>query len=204
MYEKFKMAIIDFIERAEEIHNLVGIVLFGSALSCETSKKSDIELLLIFNSDHNPEAREESEIAHRIASDIFTKYNLAHSFSFTFLNQKKTEEVGPDFLWNVAKEGILVWAKPKDIFSIEPLSSLEPMMICRYSIKGLREKDRRGFLRCLYGGKKRIINKSKERLGPGALLIRADKFNKIKETFDRFGIKDYSVRKLWGTREHAQ
>lgn len=202
MNEKFKIAIIDFIERAEEIPNLIGIVLFGSALSCEISQKNDIELLLIFDSGHNPEAREESKIAHRIASDIVTKHSLAHSFSLVFLNQKKIEKAEPDFLWNVAKEGILVWAKPKDILSREPHPSLEPMMICRYSIKGLKEKDRRGFLRHLYAGKKRIINKSEERLGPGTLLIRADKFNKIKETFDRFGIKDYYVKKLWGQRRN--
>lgn len=198
IYEKFKLAIADFLEKAGEIPNLVGVIIFGSALTGDVSKKSDIDLLLIFSCNHNPEVSEESKIAREIASEICLKHDLAHSFAFVFFNQKRPQEIELDFLWNIAKEGILIWARPKEIISKKPHPSLEPMLMVKYSIQDLKEKDRRRFLRHLYTSKKSIINKKEERLGPGTLLVKASKFDRIKELFDEFKIKNYSLKKLWG------
>jgi predicted nucleotidyltransferase len=198
IYDKFKLPLIDFVERAEEIPNLVGVVLFGSARTGDISKKSDIDILLVFDCDHDPEVADESTIAHRIASEISAKYDLAHSFSFVFLNLKKPSETETDFLWNIAKEGILIWGKPEEVVLKKRSPALKPLIFCRYSIRDLKEKDRRRFLRRLYDSKKGLVNKRKERVAPGALLLKAQKFEKVKELFDEFNIRDYIVKKLWG------
>jgi predicted nucleotidyltransferase len=195
--ERFKPPIIDFIDRAKEIPNLVGIVLFGSAVTGDISKKSDIDLLLIFDSDHNPEIGMESEIAHRIASDISLKRDLTHPFSFVFVNQRNMKEIELDFLWNVVRDGILIWGRAEDVIMKRDHPSLEPMVIIRYSMKELSEKDKRRLLRYLYSSKRSMVDKKTERLGPGTLLLKAEKFDGVKDVLDSFGIR-YSVRKIWG------
>lgn len=93
-------------KKEEEILNLIGIVLFGSVITGDISKKSDIDLLLVFDSEHNPEIDKESEIAHKIVTEISTKHDLKHPFSLIFANKRHMGEMGPDFLWNVVREGI--------------------------------------------------------------------------------------------------
>ena len=195
--EQFKPPIIDFIDRAKEIPNLVGIVLFGSAVTGDISKKSDIDLLLIFDSDHNPEIGMESEIAHRIASDISIKRDLTHPFSFVFVNQRNMKEIELDFLWNVVRDGILIWGRAEDVIMKRDHPSLEPLVIIRYSMKELSGKDKRRLLRYLYSSKRSMVDKKTERLGPGTLLLKAEKFDGVKDVLDSFGIR-YSVRKIWG------
>jgi predicted nucleotidyltransferase len=194
--ERFKQPIIDFIDRADKIPNLIGVVLFGSVVTGDISKKSDIDLLLVFDTDHNPEIGKEAKIAREIASNISIKYDLPYPFSFVFINKRNMKEIEPDFLWNVCKEGILIWGKPEDILMKSPHPSLEPMMLIRYSVKDLNEKDKRRLLRTLYASKKKLINKKSERLGPGTILTNARKFDKFKEVLDRFNVK-YSVKKIW-------
>ncbi|NOR78180.1 MAG: hypothetical protein GQ523_07140 [Methanophagales archaeon] len=195
--ERLKLPIIDFIDRAEEIPNLVGIVLFGSAVTGDISEKSDIDLLLIFDSDHNPEIGMESEIAHKIASDISLKRDLTHPFSFVFVNQRNMKEIELDFLWNVVRDGILIWGRAEDVIMRRDHPSLEPMVLIRYSMKELSEKDKRRLLRHLYNSKRSMVDKKTERLGPGTLLLKAEKFDGVKDVMDSFGIR-YSVRKIWG------
>lgn len=162
------------------------------------SEKSDIDLLLIFDSDHNPEIGMESEIAHKIASDISLKRDLTHPFSFVFVNQRNMKEIELDFLWNVVRDGILIWGRAEDVIMRRDHPSLEPMVLIRYSMKELSEKDKRRLLRHLYNSKRSMVDKKTERLGPGTLLLKAEKFDGVKDVMDSFGIR-YSVRKIWGT-----
>ena len=195
IYEKFKEPLIDFIERANEIPNLIGVVLFGSAITGDVSKKSDIDLLLVTKSPSNPEIGKESEIAHSITSEISKKFNLEHSFSLTFynLNQKDVE---PDFLWEVEKEGIIIWAKPELILNVDLEKTLKPKLIYSYSLKGLKEKDKRALIRKLYESKSKLIKK-KEKIAPGVFIIDAEKEPLIENLFKRLNLKNYSINKVW-------
>jgi len=198
IYEGFKNAIIDFISRADEIPNLIAAILYGSTLTGDISKKSDIDIMLVFDCDHNPELGEESRVTHKISSEIAAKYDLIHSFSFVIINQRKIGEVEADFLWNIIKEGIVIWGKPELVLAKEPHPSLQPMVLISYSIKNLSNSEKRTLLRRLYSsyGKIELINKKKERLGPGTILVNAKKFDEIKKVFDRFNVR-YLVKKLW-------
>jgi len=139
----------------------------------------------------------EAEIAHKVASDISVKYDLPYPFSFVFVNKGNMIEIESDFLWNVVKEGVVIWGKPQDILMKSPHPSLEPLMLIKYSVKELNEKNKRKFLRWLYTSKKKIIEKREEKLGPGVLLIKAEKFEETKRVFDKFNVK-YSTKKIWG------
>ena len=195
--EKLKLPLIDFVDKANTIPNLVGIIAFGSVVTGDISKKSDIDLLLVFNVNHDPEVGKEAKVAHEIASHISIKYDLPYPFSFVFVNKANMKDTESDFLWNVTKEGVIIWGKPQDILMKEPHPTLEPLVLVRYSVKELNGKNRRKLLRWLYSSKKKIIDKKNEKLGPGVLLIKARKFEEIKKIFDKFDVK-YSIKKFWG------
>jgi len=74
------MPLMEFIRRAHEIPNLKGAVLFGSVVKGELTKKSDIDILLLFDTDHNPEIGDEMDGALRLSSDIAKKYDLPIPF----------------------------------------------------------------------------------------------------------------------------
>lgn len=78
--------------------------------------------------------------------------------------------IEPDFLWNIAREGILIWGKPGDLLLREPLASLEPLLLISYSLKGLRE----------------------EKLAPGVILIRGEKLEES-GTFREIRSKECSI-----------
>lgn len=195
--EELKLPLIDFADRISKIPKITGIVLFGSVLTGNMSKKSDIDLLLIFDTNHDLETGKEAKLVQQAASEISSKYDLAYPFSFVFINKKNIGEIESDFLWNVTKEGVVIWGKPQDILMKAPHPSLEPLMLVRYSVKELNERNKRKLLRWLYTSKKRIIADPKEKWGPGVLLINAEKYEEIKKIFDRFDVK-YSIRKIWG------
>jgi predicted nucleotidyltransferase len=194
---KFKLPIIDFVSRADEIPNLVGVVLYGSAVTGDVSKKSDIDLLLLFDCDHNPEIGEEASIARRISSDISLKHDLAYPFSFVFVNLRELKEIEPDFLWNVTREGIVVWGKPEELISRKPHPSLKPLVVVSYSVNNLSGNNKRRLLRRLYTSKNRLLDKKTDRLGPGTILVSAEKFEEVRKLFDKFHVK-YSLKKVWG------
>lgn len=196
IYEDFKKPLMEFVNRSSDIPNLLGVVLFGSAVTGDVSKKSDIDLLLVTRSSGNPEIGEESKVARKIASDIAKKYSMEHSFSFTFYNVKESD-VETDFLWEVAKEGIPIWVKMDYFFKGKFKDILKPKFLCSYSLKGLREKNRRAVIRKLYELKSSLISKEKEKVAPGVFLVDAKKESAIRELFSKYGVKDYSIKKVW-------
>ncbi|MCL0078515.1 nucleotidyltransferase domain-containing protein [Dehalococcoidia bacterium] len=195
--ERFKLPIIDFVSRANEIPNLVSVVLYGSAVTGGISKKSDIDLLLLFDCEHDPELGEEASIAHEISSDVSLKHDLAFPLTFVVVNLRDLEEIESDFLWNVVREGIVVWGKPEDVISKEPHPSLKPLVVVSYSVNDLSETDKRKLLRRLYTCKNKLLDKTIDRLGPGTLLVTAEKFETASELFDKFHVK-YSLKRVWG------
>jgi len=195
--EDLKLPLIDFADKVSKIPDLKGIILFGSVVTGDMSKKSDIDILLIFDTESDPETGREAKLIQKTASEISRKHDLSYPFSFVFINKRNIGEVESDFLWNVTNEGVVIWGKPQDILMKTPHPSLEPMILIRYSVKQLNEKNKRKLLRWLYTSKKNIIDESKEKWGPGVLLIKSKKYDEIKSIFDDFNVK-YSVKKFWG------
>ena len=197
IYEEFRLPIIDLVSRASEIPNLKAIILFGSAITSDISKKSDIDILLITSCEHNPEINEESDIAHKITSEISKKYNLTHSFSIAFYNINHKEEIDSDFLWEISGNGMVIWAKPEYLFTKIIKENLSPKLLVKYSLEKLKDKDKRALLRGLYESKKKLIDIEKEKIAPGVILISAHKFIKLKELFEKYKLVSYSVKKIW-------
>jgi len=52
-------------------------------------------------------------------------------------------------------------------------------------------------IRKLYKSKSRLIDVGKEKIAPGVLLINSTKESLLKALFDKYGVKIYSIKKIW-------
>lgn len=207
--DKLRMPIIDFICRAREIPNLSVVILFGSVVKGELHKKSDIDLLLLFDTDHNPEVGEEAEVAHAVSSEILSKHDIPHSFSFVMENLNDPR-LDPQFLRNVVNEGIIIWAFPELKILQEPHPNMRPVTIFSYSMTNLVPKEKMAVHRALYGYRvekvvkgKRYVNEADgivrengEKLGDGVVILPSNASSKVVELFQTHGVK-YRMLDLW-------
>lgn len=197
----FKLA-----QRLSEIDYIEMVVLFGSAAREEMHKKSDIDILLLFNAPEDPEIGEEGNMVHQIAGEIEKQYNLDNPFSFVFMNRK--EELDTDFLWEVAKDGIVLYAHPESILGKK--DNLKPAAFVSYVFGEIPAKDKMYVKRKLYGyqvksthqGKeylnegKGIIQEHGKKMGRATFLINSDHLDDVLDLFHDKKVK-YKLTKVW-------
>lgn len=206
--ERLHLPLMGFVSKAEDIPNLKAVVLFGSAVKGDFDKKSDIDLLLLFDTDHNPEAGAEAEVAHKVASEVLSKYDLPHSFAFVMENVNDPR-LDLQFLRSVISDGIMIWAHPELKMLKEPRPNMEPRSIFSYSLSALTPKDKMAVHRSLYGYRvvrvikgKRYVNaakgivKGKEKIGDGVFMVPSRTSQDVIELFTKFGVS-YKRVDVW-------
>lgn len=207
--EKLWLPIVEFVSKSGTIPNLSAVVLFGSAIKGELHKKSDIDLLLLFDTDHNPEVGKEAKIAHKLASDILSRHRIPHSFSFVMENLNEPN-LDIQFLRNVAKEGIIIWARPELKLLEKPHPNLEPMNIFSYTLTSQTPREKMAVYRAFYGYRvekvvkgRRYINSAKgivgeqgEKLGDCVFIVPSYVSDKIVEVFEKYSVK-YKMVDVW-------
>ena len=183
--QEISQAIMEFALGCKEIPNLRTAVLFGSAAVGTLTKKSDIDVLLQFDIDTNPEVGAEAEAVHRMAGAISSKWSLSQPFSFVMYARDET--IDPSLLREVLRDGIVLFSRAQDVLSA-PRERLHPHMLVSYTLKGMRPKDKMGLQRGLYGytvvrnvrGKRYtnsgpgLVGSSGRRIGPTSFLIPND------------------------------
>lgn len=193
-------------QKLGKIETLEEAIMFGSASRGEMYKKSDIDILLLFNSKHDPELGEEGNLVQKIAGEIENTHNLENPFSFVFMN--KNENLDSDFLWEVTKDGIVLYARPELI--IGQKENLKPAAFISYTFNNLQPKEKMYVKRKLYGyhvksvhnGKEYlnegegIIEKYGKKMGRATFLIDAAHVDDILKLFKEKKVK-YKITKVW-------
>lgn len=154
-------------QKLGEIDTLKEAILFGSASRGEMHKKSDVDILLIFDTEHDPELGEEGDRVHKIAGEIEKKQNMDNPFSFVFMN--KNENLDSEFLWEVVKDGIVLYAPPEIILGQK--DNLKPAAFFSYTFGDILAKDKMFVKRKLYGYKVKSVHKDKEYLNEGKGIV---------------------------------
>jgi predicted nucleotidyltransferase len=202
-------ALTHFITRAGGIPNLRAAILFGSVVTGEFRRKSDIDVLLLFDTDHNPELGPEAGAALELAAEIAGRYDLAHSFSFVMENLRNGS-LDPHFLWEVAREGVVIWADPTLVLASKSQPGLEPALLVTYSTQGMTSRDKGALYRALYGyrvekktddkvyvsEKQGLIDKFGRRLGPGVVIVPARVADRLFGLLEKHGAS-YTTTKVW-------
>jgi len=201
-------AAVELAQSLRGIPTLEAVILFGSAATGEMHKKSDIDLLLLFSADHNPETGDEGKLVYKRAREIEQAHKLENPFSFVFVN--RGEEVDSTFLWEVAKDGHVLYCTPESILGRVELGHLKPAVFISYALSKMPPKDRMYIDRQLYGYTVRKVHKGKEyvseregliprygkKLGRATFIIDAQKSDDVLRLFNEKGVM-YTVTKIW-------
>jgi predicted nucleotidyltransferase len=206
-------AALELAQSIKDIPTLEAIILFGSAATGEMHKKSDIDLLLLFDADHNPETGDEGKLIFRRAVEIERNYKLENPFSFVFVNLG--EDIDADFLWEVVRDGSVLYYRPESVLGRE--GYLEPVLLIAYSLNGIPQKDRMHLNRMLYGYRSKKVHMGKEyvsekegliprygkKLGRATFLISGREGDEVLRLLDEKNVL-YTVTKVWSTKTRAK
>jgi predicted nucleotidyltransferase len=136
---------IRFVEKISEKDNILAIVLFGSVATGNDTKRSDIDIAIIY------EQKKSRQIA-RINEQKSENIQLTH------LSLKElSKELEIQFA--LAGEGILLYGRPVEVTVDE--SELVPKMLLIYELKDVAPATRKKLHRALYGGKSTSHYKNK-------------------------------------------
>lgn len=162
-----KTTAFELAQKLGEMDTLKEAILFGSAARDEMHKKSDIDILLIFDTKNDPELGEEGNQVHKIAGEIEKIRNMENPFSFVFMD--KNESLDSEFLWEVAKDGIVLYARPELILGQK--ENLKPAAFISYSFGDIPAKDKMFIKRKLFGYKVKSVHKDKEYVNEGKGIV---------------------------------
>jgi predicted nucleotidyltransferase len=146
MKKKDKELIENFVKKAKKVPKLECIILFGSMVRDEADKRSDIDLLLVFDSG-NPK----SYLSEIIS--IITSLKPHREIKPTITNLTDYDE---EFLQTVMREGKVLWGKV--IVTTNNLL-LKPYKLISYDLTSLRPSKKVKISRLIHGYEsKKMIN----------------------------------------------
>ncbi len=107
--ERFRTAVTNFSKDCERIlrDNLVSIIVFGSVVKGKATKYSDIDILVIVHKTLTEVARDELHKSFSKILDVFAK--ITQEVVLTEKEFMEDYERGDDFLFNVMKDGVIVF-----------------------------------------------------------------------------------------------
>jgi predicted nucleotidyltransferase len=111
--QELRPTIGEFIAEIGQILSLLCVILYGSAVRDELHDESDIDVFLLFDTDHKPELGEESATVARICVEVATRTDSYYDFSFVMSNLAQLETMDQDYLQHVVDEGIVIWSRPQ-------------------------------------------------------------------------------------------
>lgn len=190
--KQMKAALVDFLLTAHEIPHLVLIVVFGSLLEGDVNKKSDIDLLLVFESPNNPETGIELKVATKVGLDVLRNYSIENNFSFVVVNVGTISKTDKDFLMDVAGKGIIVW-KNGDFNFLKKHKEVKPRLLFSYSVQGLSSANKRKLIRKIG----RMVELYGEKLGKGVAMFDKKQVEKVERVFRECGAS-YKKQEILG------
>lgn len=138
MKQKDKKLIERFVEKTKNIPNLDCIILFGSMMRGEADKRSDIDILLVFN-EKNPK----SHIPEIM--NIVTTLKPHREIRPTVTNLADYDE---EFLQTVLREGEVLWGK---LLITTNNLLLKPFRLVSYNISTLKPSKKVKASRIIHG-----------------------------------------------------
>ena len=204
MRAKSRELVFEFAKKSSKFKPLA-IFLYGSVARGTEDKRSDVDLLVIFDTNKNPDLFKDRDDISKIALDLEKKYDKNIQLIFT---NRYFDGVDQYFIHQILSEGIMLYGKP--------YVKLKETMFTSYSIfsYSLQNLDQRGKMKVRkelsgyhvekhYKGK---VYKSHDegllsaldgkRLGAGCIFIPQNNSKVIKDLFDKLKVK-YKEDIVW-------
>lgn len=206
LQKEFKDLVFEFVKKVSDIDMVKSVILFGSVAKGEADERSDVDVLIIFDSIKPAgRIRERSEIG-QIALDLEKKFDKNVQIVFT---NRRFDKLDRQFIENVFREGIILYGTVPEV-DIKKLR-LEPYSLVYFSLRKLSKADKMKVRKALYGHEtvkryKRKIYKSKlvglieqfggRRTGIASVLIPAKKTKEFTNVLKNFHA-EYEALDVW-------
>ncbi len=205
----FRGLVFEFAKRAIEYESVLSVILFGSVARGEADRRSDADILLIFDTLKNARTLKERSEISKMSLDMEKKFDK--NIQLVFSN-KNYDGLDRQFVENVFKEGIILFGKNPQV-DVERLK-LESFSLIHYSLTELKDSDKMRIKRIFYGHRttkryKGKVYKSEikglieqlggKRTGIASFLIPSKKTGDIESILKKFGIKFEKID-LWISR----
>jgi predicted nucleotidyltransferase len=176
------------VKRLARIQSLQAVVLFGSYARGEADRRSDIDLLLVFDSRADIE---------RSRGELLGLLRDYRELSLT-LTKRSAEDLArdPSFTFNVLKEGYVLYKRPDVQLLPAAISREKQAVIYNYNLSKLSHAQKLKFNSALFTrtkGKYRypglLERVGGRKLGYGAIMAPASMEREVDELFDTYKIK---------------
>jgi len=178
----------ELVERLARIPSLEAVVLFGSYARGEADKRSDIDLLLIFN--------RKSDI-RKFEKELLDVLDEFRALPLRF-SKRGMDEIAEDlsFFYNVFREGYVLYKRPDAKLLPAAIAREKQAIVYTYELGSLSHGQKLKFNTALFT---RVVKKKYrytgllervrgEKLGNGAILIPANAEREIDALFREYGV----------------
>jgi predicted nucleotidyltransferase len=206
MQEEFQDAVFEFAKQVSNIPKIYGIFLFGSVARGEADKRSDIDFLIVLDTQQDPDLMDERNEVSQIALDLEKRFD--RNIQLVFSNSR-FDKLDRQFIEDVLRDGIILFGRP--LMIADNKVGFSPYVLIHYELTGLSSSDKMRVKRALYGYETRRVFKGKtytskakglvneldgKRTGIASILLSHRKSRPVLETLERFGAK-ISKEMVW-------
>lgn len=207
---EFKDLIFKFARHAS-VDDVAYIFLFGSVAKGNADRRSDIDILVVLDTENTD--FEEMEVKTRISElSLSLEKEFDRNIQVVFTN-KNYNGLDAYFIQQVIKEGVLLYAKTPSII-VQGLE-LEYYTIIIFNLENLKSRDKMKFKRILYGHKtkkivrRRLYESEKVgliqqlqgiRMGAGVIAIPQKNVRNIEEELKKLKI-NFKEIDMWLTKD---
>jgi len=206
LIEEFERAAFEFARRVSRYERVGHVIVFGSAARGDVDRRSDLDILVVLETDDEPESLDVYEVVSDAALDVGRDYDKRIQLVVT---NRRFSGLDEYFVETALVEGKVVYGKTTCLEAGK--LKLEPYYILMFTLENLEQKDKMRVKRRLYGRVSRRMYKGKEyvseyeglvteeggvALGRGCALAPAKSLGKFRQVFKELGVK-YRQTMAW-------
>jgi len=180
--EEFKGLISELFYAAQRIPKLRQLVIYGSVAKGEEERRSDVDILLVFDTKEDPER---TELARLATAEVGRAFAAAKCERRPQLMLTNLRDVDRGFIRNISREGIVVWGRP---LVLKGGDILKPKVLFEYRVGGKSDPRKVRFYRALELAKA-------ERLR-SALIVDPEDADDIEQIL-KLNQVEYERKELW-------
>jgi len=195
--ERLIVALDHLVKRLGTYDEVAGTILFGSYARGEFGRKSDVDLLILFEGEESPELTEIGRVALRICGDLEVAERLPMHLAPLLASVDRASDLGLPLLHAIWTDGIILCGRASALARIQP-AGLAPWTLIKFSTANLPESGRVRLSRRLHGlgARPGLIRPPAMTLGRGTLLVPGSQQQAIRDVLDAVGAS-YDVLPVW-------